>query len=83
VTLLGALAPRLLYGPGARGSGPLFVPVALAASVGTSIVLAWLARSALSATGVERRRRGAIALACSFGAIAGAGPSVCAYSAWS
>src|SRR5690242_13556631 len=33
VALLGVLAPRLLYGPGARVPGPLFAPVAIASAL--------------------------------------------------
>lgn len=71
---LGVVAPRLLYGPMARGAGPLFVPVALASCVGTLLALLYLVGLARAATDREqRRRRAAVALACAAGAPGGGG----------
>lgn len=74
VAALGALAPRLLYGPGARGAGPLFLPGALLSSVVTFLAFAYLARLAWKAADPDdRRRRLAVALACAAGAPGGGG----------
>lgn len=61
VAAIGLTAPRLLYGPGARGAGPLFAPLAVVSTLGTFAIKAhfWaLAREAPSAR--ERRRRFAL-----------------------
>lgn len=71
VATLGALAPRLLYGPSARAPGPLFVPIAVASALGTAACLGWLVRLARHARGRDRVRRAAIALGCLFGALGG------------
>jgi signal transduction histidine kinase len=73
VALLGAVAPELLYGPSARSPGPLFWPVAGLCSVGTILVILWLARAALAASGRDRRRRAALAVGCVLGALGGGG----------
>jgi signal transduction histidine kinase len=74
VALTGLLAPRLLYGPGARGPGPLFLPLAVASAVGTCAVgLALLQLARRAPTPRERRRRGALFLANTFGALGGGG----------
>ncbi|HEU4405283.1 MAG TPA: HAMP domain-containing sensor histidine kinase [Polyangiaceae bacterium] len=74
VAAAGLAAPRLLYGPGARGAGPLFLPLALASTLGTFAVKAhlWtLVREAPSAR--ERRRRLALFAANVFAALGGGG----------
>ncbi len=73
IAMLGFLSPGLLYSPGARAPGPLFVPLAVACAVASTALFGWLARSALAARGTERRRRAAIALACLIGALGGGG----------
>ncbi len=74
VALIGLVAPRALYGPGARGMGPLFIPLALASTVGTLAtmrLLLSLAREQVPPR--ERRRRTALLLANMFGALGGGG----------
>jgi signal transduction histidine kinase len=73
VALLGLLAPRLLYAPGARAPGPLFAPVAIASGLCSVALVLWLGRAAVVARGVERRRRGALALGAIFGSLGGGG----------
>ena len=74
VALLGLLAPRLLYGPGAIGAGPLFIPLAVASVLGTGAVKLFLWRLVRAApTPRERRRRIALLLANFFGALGGGG----------
>lgn len=73
VTLLGLIAPRLLYAAGARGPGPLFAPIAVISAVGTAALILWLTRAAMAARGLERRRRGALALAAVCGSLGGGG----------
>jgi signal transduction histidine kinase len=73
VGLLGLLAPRALYAPGARAPGPLFVPIAIASAIGSIALVLWLARAAVEARGIERRRRGALALGAVFGTFGGGG----------
>ncbi|MDI3288992.1 HAMP domain-containing sensor histidine kinase [Polyangium sp. 15x6] len=51
---LGAVAPRLLYGPGARGIGPAFVPFAVLGVAAAVAMLAYLAARAQNAAGDER-----------------------------
>jgi signal transduction histidine kinase len=73
VAIAGGLAPRLLYGPGVRGAGPLFVPIGLISAAASIAVILWLARTALAVEGTERRRRGALALGGVFGSLGGGG----------
>jgi signal transduction histidine kinase len=73
VAALGALAPRLLYGPGARGAGVLFLPLAVVSTVGTVASVGWLARLAWRAERGERARRLAVAIGCAAGALGGGG----------
>jgi signal transduction histidine kinase len=70
---MGALAPRLLYGPGVRGPGPLFWPLALLSAVGTVLVAAWLLLAATRARGRTRARLLAVAAGSMVGALAGGG----------
>ena len=73
VALHGLVAPRLLYGPGARSPGPLFVPIAVASAIGSAHLCFQLARSALASRGADRRRRGALAVGCVVGSFGGGG----------
>src|SRR4051812_9040519 len=73
LALMGAIFPRLLYAPGARAPGPLFIPIAIVAAVNGAAISLWLARGALSARGTERLRRGALALGSVFGSLGGGG----------
>jgi signal transduction histidine kinase len=73
IAAFGAAFPNLLYAPGARVPGPLFWPIAALCSVGTAVVLGWLARAALLAEGHDRRRRAALALGCFVGSLGGGG----------
>jgi signal transduction histidine kinase len=74
VAAIGLLAPRLLYGPGARGAGPLFAPLAVVSVIGTGAIKLhfWsLVREAPSAR--ERFRRLALLAANFFAALGGGG----------
>ncbi len=74
VAALGALAPRLLYGPGARGAGPLFFAGAVVSAIVTALAFAYLVHLARAADDpLDRRRRLAVALACAAGAPGGGG----------
>jgi signal transduction histidine kinase len=74
VAALGAVAPRALYGPGARGAGPLFAPLAFVATLGTLAAMAHLWSLARSAPdGRERARRVALFAANVFAALGGGG----------
>jgi signal transduction histidine kinase len=73
VALLGAVAPRLLFAPGARAPGPLFLPIAIPAAIASFALFAWLTRAAIAARGPDRRRRSALALACAVGSLGGGG----------
>ncbi len=64
-----AASPRLLYGPGARGAGPIFVPLAIVSALAGASLFLWLARAALAARGGDRRRLVAITLACLLGSL--------------
>lgn len=44
IALLGLFEPRLFYGPGARGPGPLFWPLGIASAIGSLAMQAWLLR---------------------------------------
>jgi signal transduction histidine kinase len=73
IALLGVIAPQLLYGPGARDPGPLFVPLAIVSSLGTAACLVWLVWLASKAEPGERARRVALVLGCLAGALGGGG----------
>jgi signal transduction histidine kinase len=74
IGVLGAAAPRLLYGPGARSPGPLFAPIAIASAAASVALVLWLARSTIAAApGRDRRRLGAIGAACLLGSLGGGG----------
>jgi signal transduction histidine kinase len=73
VAIVGAIAPRLLYGPGVREPGPLFWPLAAASALGTALVFAWLVVAAARASGRTRLRLGALAAGSVGGALAGGG----------
>ncbi len=73
VALTGFFAPRLLYGEGARGPGPVFLPLAVVASGVTVATLVLLARLVRDASSLERPRRLAVLLSCAFGSLGGGG----------
>jgi signal transduction histidine kinase len=73
VALVGAFSPGLLYAPGARAPGPLFIPTALLSGLSSGLIFAWLTRAALEAHGRDRRRRAALAAACLVGTFGGGG----------
>jgi signal transduction histidine kinase len=73
VGAIGAAFPRLFYGPLGRGAGLLFWPIALVCAVGSAALISNLVAAARRGEGVERRRRYAVALGCSAGAIGGGG----------
>jgi signal transduction histidine kinase len=73
VTLLGAAAPGLLYGPGARAPGPLFLPVTAVSGAGFALLFAWLARSAIAARGAQRRSLGALGIGAIAASLGGGG----------
>lgn len=73
LAVLGFVAPRALYAPGARAPGPLFVPIAVLSGLTSTAMVLWMARAALSVRGTERRRRAALALGGLFGSLGGGG----------
>jgi signal transduction histidine kinase len=73
VAVVGCASPDLFYGPGARGPGPLFLPMAAVCIAGPIVVIVWLGLSAIAVTGLERRRRAALAASCGITSIAGGG----------
>lgn len=73
ISVLGFVAPGLLYGPGARGPGPLFWWIAALSVVGTLAVKSWLISLVRAASGRERTRRLSILLANVAGALGGGG----------
>ncbi|MGV3619909.1 MAG: sensor histidine kinase [Archangium sp.] len=73
VALIGFVAPGLLYGPGARGAGPLFWVIAGLSVVGTLAVKRWLFTLVRAARGRERTRRLSILFANVAGALGGGG----------
>lgn len=73
IAVLGFVAPRTLYGEGARGPGPLFWWVGVVSVVGTLAVKGWLFSLVRAATGRERSRRVSILLANVAGALGGGG----------
>ncbi|AUX37129.1 MULTISPECIES: sensor histidine kinase [Sorangium] len=60
VALLGAVSPRLLYGPAARSPGPLFLPLAAVMGAAAVALEAQVGRAALAARGLQRRRIAAL-----------------------
>lgn len=75
IALLGAASPRLLYGPGVRGPGPLFYPMAIASALGVVVAKLYLFSLARRAEG-PRRARGLAILAASAMASFGGGGAV-------
>lgn len=73
LTLVGAIVPRVLYGPGARAPGPLFFPVAVMAALSSLVFMLWLARATMQARGTDRRRRGALVVSAIFASLGGGG----------
>ena len=70
---LGAVAPRLFYGPGARGAGPAFLPFATVGVVAAVVMLAYLATRALRAVGDQRSALLALLGAALLGCLGGGG----------
>jgi signal transduction histidine kinase len=73
VALLGAIAPRLYYGPGARGTGPLFFVMAAISALGNLLCVGWLARLATRVDAATRPRSIALTIGCVAGALGGGG----------
>jgi signal transduction histidine kinase len=74
VALTGALFPRLLYGPGARGPGPLFYPLAGVAVLCAIASKLWLLSLVRKAEGPQQKKRSlAIAVANASAALGGGG----------
>ncbi|UQA59834.1 sensor histidine kinase [Polyangium aurulentum] len=73
VAALGVAAPRLFYGPGARGMGPAFLPLAILGVVTAAAMLAYFAARARRATGDERRNLLALLAAAFLGCLGGGG----------
>jgi len=73
VALLGLAAPHLLYGPGARGPGPLFWPLGIVMATGSLTMQARIFLLAREAPPGERMLRGALAVSNTFAAMGGAG----------
>lgn len=71
IMIVGASAPRLLYGPGLRGTGPLFWVIAAPSALGTVAVVLWLGRAAIAVQGPERRRRFALAITMAVASLGG------------
>lgn len=63
VALLGVTSPGLLYGPGVRGPGPLFFPVAIASTLGAIASKVWLFGLTRGAPAPQRRRGLALVIA--------------------
>ncbi len=63
VAITGGAFPRLLYGPGARGPGPLFYPLAITSPIGVGITKLWLFRIARRAPLPRRKRAYALLIA--------------------
>ncbi|KYF82142.1 histidine kinase, partial [Sorangium cellulosum] len=60
VALLGAVSPRLLYGPAARSPGPLFFPLAVVMGASAIATGVHLGRAVLGARGLQQRRLAAL-----------------------
>jgi len=73
IALLGAAFPRLLYGPGVRGPGPLFYPLAIVSVIAAIASKLWLLSLARRASGPQRKRSLAIAVANTSAALGGGG----------
>ncbi len=63
VALLGVTSPGLIYGPGVRGPGPLFFPLAVASALGAIASKLWLFRLTRGAPAPQRRRGLALVIA--------------------
>ncbi|AKU93948.1 sensor histidine kinase [Labilithrix luteola] len=72
VALLGLAAPRLLYGPGARGAGPVFWPLGAVCALGSGSMQLWHLSMIRRAPASERLLRGALFTANLFAALGGA-----------
>ncbi len=73
VAAIGLAAPRLLYGPDARGPGVLFFPLAVVSAAGSAACILWLGSLASRARGRERGRCLALTSGCTAGALGGGG----------
>lgn len=73
VAALGAASPRLLYGPGVRGPGPLFYPLAIASIFGIFASKLHLFTLARRMQGPQRRRGLAIVAGSMASALGGGG----------
>jgi signal transduction histidine kinase len=73
IAAIGAAFPRLYYGPGARGAGPLFYPVAAISVVGIFAARFWLVSIARRTEGPQRRRGMALVIANVTAALGGGG----------
>jgi len=73
VGVLGAVSPRLFYAPGLASPGPIFWPVSIASGLGAGVVLLWMLREMLAATGPARRRMALLLAGNVLGIVAGGG----------
>ncbi|MBK8256007.1 MAG: HAMP domain-containing histidine kinase [Polyangiaceae bacterium] len=72
VAIFGAAFPRLLYGPGVRGAGPLFFPLAALSIAGVLANKLWLFSLIRKCTGPQRSRL-LVLLVANFAASIGGG----------
>ncbi len=63
VAALGVTFPGLLYGPGVRGPGPLFFPLAIVSTIGAIASKLWLWKLTRGAPAPQRRRGIALVIA--------------------
>jgi signal transduction histidine kinase len=63
VAALGVTFPGLIYGPGVRGPGPLFYPLAIVSTLGAIASKVWLWRLTRGAPAPQRRRSVALVIA--------------------
>ena len=73
IALFGALFPRLLYGPGVRGPGPLFYPLALLSAATAVLFKLWLLSVLRGVRGPRRKRAIALVVANVTGTLGGGG----------
>lgn len=73
IGVFGVANPYLLYAPGVRAPGPLFLPMAVLCALGTIVMLAWLLRLAYFAEGPRRRRLLVLVIAGTMGSLGGGG----------
>lgn len=75
IALFGALFPRLLFGPGARGPGPLFYPLAILSAATAALTKLWLF-SLLRGLDGPRKKRVTVLLAANITGTLGGGGAV-------